>query len=68
MSQPKCETCRWWDGVAEDEIAECRRLPPQFIIEQIDPGTSHGDHAFWPLVDSDQWCGEHQPKEQSDDV
>lgn len=53
----RCSTCRhyWVDG-------ECRRYPPS-------PGTwkptREGEQAWidrsWPVVEPDDWCGEHSP-------
>lgn len=64
MSNPTCETCRWWlnlpgfivhdNSPPVDNYGECRRLPPV--------GTYLGNFT---LTESDLWCGEHSPKTEN---
>lgn len=53
-----CATCRFFDLLTEDgqpdEYGLCLRNPPQFV----EPGCLNGG---WPIVQKDQWCGEHRP-------
>lgn len=64
MSNPTCETCRWWLNLPDfiliegepptDFYGECRRLPPV--------GSVIGD---FPLTQIEMWCGEHSPKPEN---
>lgn len=52
----RCDTCRFWrkDGT-------CHRYPPT-IVSHIDGGVEQ----LWPFMagsDPDDWCGEHQARE-----
>jgi hypothetical protein len=64
MSEPSCETCRFWRGrydlprnhplawQGKDGEGECRRNPP-FLR----------DGSFQFVITTDKtWCGEHQEK------
>lgn len=60
MSEPKCETCRFW--LREDECdGWCRRYPPLALTEDA---TLRGAADAWsfPTVSTSDWCGEYQPK------
>lgn len=46
-----CETCRWWVAM------RCKRHPPGLIASI---------YGVWPRTEPDDWCGEHQPKGNSD--
>ena len=94
MSEPTCETCRFWRSLKGDDLEKgrCHRLPPTRTGEIGDAishifngyevpetaslleilsmriGTARGfistaDWAAWPETFSDDWCGEHQPRE-----
>ena len=60
MSKPRCETCKHWDGKAEPQrgLGRCR-----YHIH------SKGKHfeGYNPITDANTACGEHQPKEPSDE-
>lgn len=50
-----CERCRFFDNGGELEFeGYCRRNPPLAAPE---------GHAFWPLVDAIDWCGEFESGE-----
>lgn len=51
MTQPTCETCRFF---SQSELL-CRRNPPQAATPSI------YIQYKWPLVAKADWCGEHQP-------
>jgi hypothetical protein len=62
--QKNCEHCRFFSGGSES--GECRRHAP------APPNTRHdrrshvdddtvGFSAWWPSVDSSDWCGEFEP-------
>lgn len=54
MSEPKCETCRFWYRYdAEEGI--CRRYPPSTYLVEMEAFT-------FPTVSTSEWCGEYQPK------
>lgn len=71
MNEPTCETCRFFliDACDIDTAGPppavatgyCRRFPPQILHDEgySDPL----DHAGFPWVWSDTWCGEHQPRQ-----
>jgi hypothetical protein len=70
MSEPKCETCRWWKLVELCALpeGECRRNTPM-MQGQIAP---HGNSVFqnpagavWPQCNRSDWCGQHQHKNQT---
>ena len=54
-AEPRCETCKWW---AEGE-------DPLYGLCQIDPFPSHA--SLWPETTSYDNCGEHQPKDATDE-
>jgi len=60
-----CETCRFFKAY------QCHRNPPQFMIWVRDNQEDgiRGLDFNWshPNVPMTDWCGEHQPKEQSHD-
>ena len=55
----KCETCKYWEreedntGVVLDE-GRCHAYAPR--------PTAGG--VIWPIVNYDDWCGEHEPREK----
>lgn len=58
MASPlTCDHCKWWrfKGWQTDSIivGECRRRAPHLDHEgeRLTP--------VWPLVDGDDWCGDH---------
>lgn len=61
MTQPTCETCRFWAhlqgyeyvGVKRNNFGECRRFPPTI---------QGGEEGEFPITEVSIWCGEHQPK------
>lgn len=66
MDRPTCDTCRFFDYFDEGE-GTCRRYAPRprsITSEKIEVDPV----GYWPSVALLSWCGEHQPKEQSDDV
>lgn len=56
-----CETCRFWDGVAGIQRADCRRNAPIF------PSSPYALGREWPHTYPTDFCGEHQPKDQPHD-
>jgi hypothetical protein len=64
----RCGTCRWWGGWPDDDAGLCRRYPPAFGAREMEPGEVEAGHlaadrGFWPVTDSDDWCGEWRPRE-----
>ena len=55
-----CETCRFWnvDEAQSSVIAECRRNAPQPADNMVSP-------AWWAFTKREQWCGEHQPRKET---
>lgn len=67
-----CETCRFWvDMRSVDRMPHagvcCRNPPMPVTSEYAWRGASYLEadraSAVWPCTDTDDWCGEHQPKE-----
>ena len=63
---PRCGNCRFYsasherkDGGEWREVphGQCYRYPPHALT------TDRREFAFWPKVLSDNWCGEHEPRE-----
>ena len=55
MDRPTCETCDYFDLYNTNGV--CRRNPPQILLT----ADSDSDVSMaWPVVDKDDWCGEHQ--------
>lgn len=52
-NQPTCSTCKFYDC----NLDSCRRHPP---VRMVAPHQGSPD-TFWPQVEEDDWCGEHQP-------
>lgn len=55
MSRPTCATCRFWSPPNAVGDAHCRRSAPVIFQKREHPDTG----ARWPIVESDDWCGEH---------
>lgn len=73
MSRPACESCRFY--YATEQESECRRYPPVLAWFKLRRGgddpegftvdISEGTEKYaFPSIDSEAWCGEHQPKER----
>lgn len=61
-----CKTCRFWDGDDEGLEGDCRRHAPRLSGQAVPGGSAtHQDPMFraWPITRIDDWCGEHQHKE-----
>ena len=55
MSEPRCETCRYWSTYpGMRELGACRRYPPA----QVD-----GKSGVIPAQSSLSWCGEWVQRE-----
>lgn len=57
-----CETCRWYRGFQGKNDGRCHRNPPQYRVHLIVYGIGWTSSHF-PEVKSDDFCGEHHPKE-----
>ena len=71
---PFCETCRFWDRIAEIDDGLCRVRPPTFDAAAIIGENSRrhmaglrqseferANRGLWPIVRPTDWCGAHQP-------
>jgi hypothetical protein len=57
-----CSSCRFWESPWEKaEIGLCRRYAPRPSRRD---GVGCG--ADWPMTSEDDFCGEHEPKQQPD--
>jgi hypothetical protein len=58
-TRPTCETCRYvgWTGT---QFYDCRRHAPIARDEENRLGGVIERH--WPMVESRDWCGDHEPK------
>ena len=57
----RCETCGWYSELRSDDQASygtCQRSAPRPMTQDIDE-TSVLPAAWWPRVDSCDFCGEH---------
>lgn len=54
MSKAECGNCRFYND--DGDKFECRRYPPAF--------KGNEDEADFPEVFEDDWCGEHQYKQE----
>ena len=55
-----CATCRWWSG-GFSNVGQCRRRSPVLLgNETIAP------QQAWPGTWNTDWCGEHQPHEDTE--
>lgn len=54
-NNPKCETCAHWEQTDDKSYGHCHRYPPTLI-------QNDDRMAFFPVVRSDNWCGEHKEK------
>ena len=63
-----CSSCRYWvpndepQGITSDHgWGECRRYPPQVVVELKLPGTTF---AAFPITTGELGCGEHKKVER----
>ena len=66
MTQPTCETCRWWDRFdlrSMQDVGYCRIGPPNNYTSLVEAVKQRD--GLWPMVNADDWCGEHRPKEET---
>lgn len=59
-----CKNCRFYAELPDKHRGQCRRHPPQAALLPT-PNPLNQRQApspqvvpFWPIVESDQWCGE----------
>jgi len=52
--QPLCPSCRYYDEQSR-HYGICRRYAPRSRIAK------HYDELHWPVVGVRDWCGEHMP-------
>ena len=66
MTEPRCETCRFYSE-PDEGVGHCRRYPPTFFHDPMtrNPNADAYNSAF-PYTSELDWCGEHQPKETKD--
>jgi len=67
MTQPICETCRFWKPpFQENNFGQCRRHAPAVRLIRLDGDgcltETRDAEVVWAETDVDDWCGEHQPK------
>lgn len=60
----RCGECLYFDRtIGDEENGGCRRYPPvldpHYGSDEVEGYTAW----WWPTVQSDDWCGEHKPKE-----
>lgn len=59
-----CARCRWYDAVRAD-MSICRLRPPTgtgALVQGISGKPGWVYTALWPVVTSQDWCGEFSPK------
>lgn len=72
-----CRSCTHWIAIDEHleridpatsnlkvQLGHCHRYAPRPISRERAPGGQNGVvlEGVWPVVASDQWCGEWDPK------
>jgi hypothetical protein len=75
-----CETCRFFRKVdpIQHVYGDCHRQPPQFNFSAHFTEAGYESRRFkvdvtrhangqWPNVHQDDWCGEHQHKDKTDE-
>lgn len=50
--------CRWRVD-SQSALSECRRHPP--VRAGMTSAYTYDHRGVWPLVEKDDYCGEHQP-------
>ena len=64
--EPRCLTCKFFDYPDDDPYrfggGKCRRLPPQAVIQKEwnEDDLEYPTNVRWPIVQVDDWCGEHK--------
>lgn len=59
MTIATCENCRYYF------FGFCRRYPPTVFV---DPESQEDETlSQWPAVEAEDWCGEHQFRQEVDD-
>jgi hypothetical protein len=53
-----CADCRYQDF--RHGLRTCRRHSPRPGLQQHDEALPRAEVA-WPIVEMDDWCGEHEP-------
>lgn len=54
----------WWNATTADGYdGECRRYPPRNDRDDTEDVLI----GMFPFIAADLWCGEHHPKEATDD-
>ncbi len=73
MRPSVCKHCRFWvPAYKRMTIGQCRRFPPsvpdEFDIDLEEKLVKESDYAtgVWPRTIDDDWCGEFQPREESE--
>lgn len=77
----RCFTCRYWhrNDDDDDEEGECRVRPPAInptvaalyfqeleLDNDEDPTPQYiAQQGWFPLTSGNEWCGEHQPREET---
>lgn len=56
-----CRTCQWFDAMSSGHVGSCRRYPPT-VIPYHKEGSTQRDTTEWPVVEAEDWCGEHKHK------
>lgn len=58
----RCSTCRFWEPPSGGRVisGECHRHAPAARVCRGDT-IDDGYYAYWPLVMSDDWCGDWHP-------
>ena len=75
MAEKRCDGCQHWRVLRAyaPKSGECRVRAPVVILRTRnthDPVPGYDPDAVlsntcWPITESDDWCGEHAPKESA---
>jgi hypothetical protein len=58
MSNPICETCRWWK---EMDLRRLIAIPLHFRAGECHRRAPVVGCPDWPRTEPAQWCGDHAP-------
>ncbi len=57
MTQQTCETCQWW-GIVRGHLKRPDR------VRRCGQCRLRAPFGDWPITEPDDWCGEHQPRDE----
>ena len=62
----RCGTCRFGQSQRKTDKLKCRRWPPREEAISPQPGIEPIWRLVWPMMASNDWCGEWQKKTRTE--